>query len=82
MAWSFPPLDQQANMRFGRPQCDLRPLALAAALHVAQFAGDRRDQTGPFPFLDVVLGALPHQRDREVQIDCGLSRNCRDGSSV
>ena len=42
------PLHQQAEARFMLPQRGLRPLALAAALHVAQFAGDRRHQTGQF----------------------------------
>jgi hypothetical protein len=56
-------------VRFVLPQRGLRPSVLAAVLHVAQFALDRRDQTGQFPFLDVVLGTLSHKRDGEVQID-------------
>ena len=39
-------LDQQAEARFILSQRGLRPLALVAALRVAQFACDRRHQTG------------------------------------
>src|SRR5919108_451204 len=49
------PLNQQAEARLVLPQRGLHPLALAAALHVAQFAFERRDQPGQFPLLDVVL---------------------------
>jgi hypothetical protein len=55
------PLDQQAEARLVLPQRGLRPLALAAALHVAQFAFDRRDQPDQLPFGDVVLG-YPYPR--------------------